>query len=151
MTPVETARVVAYMAEAWPWAGLGDHTTEIWADACPGIEPGVGQTAARRLVKTEDRPPSIARFLTECRLIARENAQPMIAAGPMHRSSTREAAAKIAGIRDYWAAASAGRPSHRDCIAGTCPRCNTTDEYLGEHTNSIAAWLRDYRYPGDVA
>lgn len=145
MNAVETTSIVAYMAEAWPWAELGEHTAEVWADSCPQIEHRVAAQAMRRLVKSEDRPPSVARFLTECRLIARENAQPVIAAGPMHHSTKAEAAAKMAGLRNYWREASAGRPPHKGCAAGTCARCTTTDEFLSEHSNAIAAWLRDFR------
>lgn len=152
MNSTETAVVVAYMAEAWPWAEWGDHAVELWADACPTVEQRTAAEAARRLVRSEERPPSVARFLQECRLIAREQAQPAIATGPMHHSSKTEAAQKIAGLRGYWAEASAGRPEHRGCIPGTkpgqkgpCPRCSTTEEFIAQHAPTIAQWLRDFR------
>lgn len=145
MNPTVAARTVAQMASIWPHAAIADHTVEAWADATPEVEPQIAADAMRRLALTENYPPSIARFMAEVRLIAREHAQPAIATGPLPHSTRRQAADRIAALKVAWNTASKGRPDH-DHRKGDnlCPRCSTSDQWLSDNAPEIAAVLREF-------
>lgn len=138
------ARTVAQMASIWPHATIADHTVEAWADATPDIEPHIAAAAMRRLAQTDDRPPSIARFMAEARLIVREQSQPSIATGPIPHSTRKQAAGRIVALKAAWGVATAGRPDHNHKNGDeNCPRCSTSDAFLAEHAAEIAQVLRE--------
>lgn len=144
MTPELAAGILGYASGVWPSVAMGEAVVVSWADATPEVDPTTAHTAMRRLARSEDRMPSIARFLTECRLIQRENMQPAIAAGPLSLTDRREAAARIAALRVYWSGAAEGRPDH-DHRKGdhACPRCSTSDAWVAEHAPVAMEILRE--------
>lgn len=144
MNPVIAASVVKIITEAWPYAEATDNAVELWSDACPEIEQATAADAMRRLVRSEERPPSIARFLAECRLINRERSTPYMAIGPAAHTTKAESKARIAALRVFWREASAGRPDHNHHNGDdVCPACSTADEWVAEHAPQILAVLRE--------
>ena len=139
MTPLETVQVLDYFQNAWPWVTLGDHSAEVWAEAAIDVDVTIGQKAAKRLVQSEDRPPSINRFLLECKKLTRD-AQPALTAGPVLGTVTRSAAHRIRAIRLGMVAAAKEVPEHRNHDlfgGGNCPACSTRHER--EHVGSLVA------------
>jgi len=143
VTPVEAARVLAYFTAAWPWATVGEHTAEVWAEALAGVDPQDAHTAARRLAATEDRPPSIARFRAEAAKATRDRTPalraPSEAVDPA--TATRVAAAVRAGLT----VAAKAVPAHdHHQGAQSCPACTTRSErthHAPEITDAITAEL----------
>jgi hypothetical protein len=137
VTPEEIASVLAYFSEAWPWAELGDHAVEVWADAVIGVDGQRALTAARRLVRSEERPPSIKRFLDECKIIEREQA-PAIGAVPTDEQTRARSARRMAAVNAGWGAANELRPAHDHRRgAGQCPRCSTAEQFIKESADEI--------------
>ncbi len=134
MTPELAAGVLGYASSVWPSVAMGESVVVAWADATPDLDSTVAHAAMRRLARSEDRMPSIARFMAECRLIARELTQPAIATGPLLHTDRQEASARIAALKVFWKEAAVGRPDH-DHKQGhhACPRCSTSDAWLAEH------------------
>lgn len=138
MTPLEVVQILDYFQNAWPWVTLADHSAEVWADALADVDGPVGQKAARRLVQSEDRPPSIKRFVDEARKLTRD-ALPALPAG--HETSDRaEAARRIRAIRIGMTEAAKEVPAHsnHDSFGGAnCPACSTRSER--EHVGTLVA------------
>ena len=63
MNVQETAAVVAYLSAAWPAIPVAKETVQVWHEQMRHVDPDAGLAAARRIVATEDRFPSIGRFL----------------------------------------------------------------------------------------
>jgi hypothetical protein len=150
VNPREVAGLLAYVSDAWSVTGVGQNTTEIWAEACADVELEDARAAVRRLRDTLDKPPSIARFLEECKVVKR-NRQPRIEPGrrvpdlPMERSSDI-AAALSRGLK----AASDLIPDHDhkpDPATGKragwvdCPACSTADARRPEVLAAIRSEL----------
>lgn len=137
MIPREVAGLLAFIADAWSITGLGVNSTEIWAESCATVDVDDARVAIRRLAKSEERPPSIARFLEECRLVRRNDA-PMIGPGPEEQTVTRdEASRRIAAIRRGFKVATDMIPDHdhRANVATgkragwvDCPACSTAKQ-----------------------
>jgi len=142
--PQTAAAVVKAITEAWPYVETSPDAVVVWADAAPHVEHATAGVAIRRLVRTEERPPSIARFLAECRLIEREKATPYTAIGPGTHTSRAQAAQNISLLRTFWKSAAAGRPEH-DHKKGDhlCPACTTSDAWVAEHNPQIIQILRE--------
>ena len=127
--------MLAYFAEAWPWAELGEHTAEVWADALVGVDGQQAHSAARRLVRSEERPPSIRRFIDECKLVAREQ-RPALQAPTSSATDRRQAARRIGAIRAEFAAHD--RPDHNHRHGpDQCPRCATSARFVAETSDAI--------------
>jgi len=128
VNPIEAGQILSYFTEAWPTMNVGEDTAVVWADALRGIDAQDAHTAARRLVQSDERPPSIARLIQAARGIAAgrmaHNALPAAPRLPQSRS-----AKLMAAINAYWAAVE--RPAH-DHHRGpeNCPCCSTRDERL---------------------
>jgi hypothetical protein len=153
MTPEEVAGCLARMNAAWPWAELNELTFDVWAEAMTGVDGQDAVTAARRLVTSEERPPSIARFLEECRLVKR-NRGPALMPGHVEPALTKdESAERLAAIRRGLKVAAAMVPEHRhgkDPGVGkhgpvdawkSCPACSTERERRGALQEAIRAEL----------
>ena len=63
MTPEQTARILGYLAAAWPAVPLPDESVAVWAEQLAGQDYETCQRVARHVVRTEERFPSIGRFL----------------------------------------------------------------------------------------
>lgn len=72
MNPQETAAVLAYFASAWPRFDMTEETVKVWIVECKDVNPDDGQRAMRQLVRTQDFPPPIAKFL-EAAAVARQH------------------------------------------------------------------------------
>lgn len=130
------------MAEAWPWAEIGDHTTEVWAQALRGADYGMAKAAMLRCVETDERPPTVARLRAVIGdLSARQRADTAAIEAP--KADRSLVAARFRAISDCWAAAREGRPEH-DHRRGSeaCPRCSTKDAFLDAVTPVIIEQLR---------
>lgn len=128
MTPREAASVLAYFTAAWPWATVADQTAEVWAEHLTGVDTQDAHSAARRLVDQLDAPPSIARFLEECRAVKR-NRGPQLEPGRQEPYLSRdEALERIRALRRGLKVASELIPDH-DHRKGwkQCPACSTAD------------------------
>jgi hypothetical protein len=91
MTPEEVAMSLKLMQSAWgPRFPVESYTAHVWAEACHGIDGQDALTAAKRLIKSEDFPPSIARFIEECKLVKR-NHGPALTAGAADAPMTSDA------------------------------------------------------------
>jgi hypothetical protein len=121
----ETARVLVLFESAWPTRfEVADYTAHVWAEATRGITGDVGLDAARRLVLTEDWPPTIARFRDECAAV-------VLDAMPEHVEPDVET--DPAGSR--WGAVSRGLREAQQLIpkhdhhrgALNCPACSTAE------------------------
>lgn len=97
MTPLEAAQVLAFFAAAWPWADVDEYTADVWADALADVDARDAQDAARRLVVSENRPPSIARFRAEAAKVARDRTPALQA--PTVTTDYAEAVQRVRAIR----------------------------------------------------
>lgn len=144
MTPELAAGVLAYAASVWTHADLPPTAVHAWSDATPEVDSTTAHGAMRRLARSEEFMPTIARFLTEVRLIEREKATPFMAIGSASHSSRDESAARIAALRTFWKSAAADRPAHNHHNGDdVCPCCSTTDEWMAEHAPQIQNVLRE--------
>lgn len=145
MNPIVAGRVVAAMVNVWPSMTVAEQTVEAWSVTTPEISEDTALTAVRRLAKTEDFAPSIARFLAECRLIERERATPYLALGPGSHSTREQAIARVRAIKAFWSEASRGRPEHDHRFGDDgCSRCATRDQFIADNTRSLAKVLAEF-------
>jgi hypothetical protein len=140
MTPSEMAIVLKLFKIAWPVMPVEDYTAHVWAEACHGLDGQDAVIAGKRLVKSEERPPSIARFIEEAKLVAR-NRQERLEAGPtVGALSHNESLDRLRSIRRGLKVAAAMVPEHRHGkFPGVgkhgpldawkqCPACSTAEE-----------------------
>lgn len=140
MTPFEASSILAYLVEAWPSMEVGEHTAEVWADALSGVDTQHAHTAARKLVKSEQWPPSVARFLEVAREVKRaeDTDRQARALGPPPTTDRATAAGRMRGIRAGWDAVQATRPKHDHKRGGAnCPKCSTSAATVAEHAPEI--------------
>lgn len=71
MTENESKAVLAVLCAAWPRYELTGPTIGLWARQLEHTLPEDALAAAELLVKTDDRFPSLARFIETCRAEAR--------------------------------------------------------------------------------
>lgn len=148
MTPAETLSVLAYFTAAWPWATVGEHTAEVWAEALTGVDAEHAHTAARRLARTEERPPSIARFRAEVDKLDRDK-QPALTAGGSRPMTYDESASVARAIRaGLTAAGVVGAPHGHQHHAGLngasdCVPCNRTDEDRRADVAEVMSAIRE--------
>lgn len=69
MTRPELQGVLAYLAAAFPSQALNDATVEVYAESLATLEVTHARDAARRLVKSEVKFPTVARILEEVRAV----------------------------------------------------------------------------------
>ena len=141
MTPTAVAGMLAYWAQAWPWIEPGAGMAQVWCEAVEQIPDDIGVVAMKRLVQSEDRPPSVKRFTDECKKLIRDR-QPALKPGPSveldRKQSAQVARALAAGI----AVAAKDVPAHRnhDKHGGAnCPACSTREDRRGTGDEIIAA------------
>lgn len=127
MTPEETVMVLKLFETAWDFFKVDQYTPHVWAEACDGITGEDALTAAKRLIRSEDRPPSIARFREECKLVTR-NRQATLPPGPRERVDRDQSARFAAALSRGLKSASDLIPKH-DHHHGweNCPACSTAD------------------------
>lgn len=147
MIPAEVEPVLTYFTEAWPWAEVGEMTFDVWAEQLMGVDAQDAHTAARKCVRTLDRPPSVARFLQECRNVQRSHIPEL--GHPVafdKETSARVARALAAGFR----AAAKDIPSH-DHRNGweQCPCCSTSGER--DSAAEVMGAIREALREGDLA
>lgn len=102
MNQPEAARVIAFLAAAWPNQDLPEATIALWADTLDDIPVEYAVAVAKQIVKTDEWFPSIARFRQvwlEQRRRARMAEQPALpagrASGKEHLAELRATLAKI--------------------------------------------------------
>ena len=148
MTPEETASILGRFAANWSWYEVTEATTLLWADHLAGVDGQDAHTAARRIVDTMDRPPSVAAFLSHVKAVSRERRPALPAPNrevlPMARSA-RVAGIIAAGMRA--AAESVPEHRHRDGWEN-CPACSTRD--TRDHAGEVMAVVREHLSTGEV-
>ncbi len=62
MTPEQAVTVVAVLQSAWPYVEVSEATMTVWFDTLADAAYEDGMDVARRLVRSDERFPSVARF-----------------------------------------------------------------------------------------
>ena len=97
MTPAETVQVLRYLSTGWPYIEIDEARHVLWIDQLSDLDAADVGDAAKRIVRDDDRFPTVARVREVTRAIARSRPQP--AALPMPRTDTDVAKAHIADAR----------------------------------------------------
>lgn len=63
MNRPQTAAVLATFSAAFPSVAISEAMALLWAEECAAVDPEAAQTAMRRIVREDQRFPTIARFL----------------------------------------------------------------------------------------
>lgn len=71
MNAIETAQVLAYLANAWPNTQVTEEQTQIWAGQLIGVDPEVGREAAQALVGSSEWFPTVAAFREAVNVVVR--------------------------------------------------------------------------------
>lgn len=136
MSPKMVTHVLAYFTAGWDWFDPGEAAEAVWIEALADTNDDSALIAAKRLVKIEERPPSIARFLAECRKVSRE-LRPQIRPGWQRATpEERQQAARISrAIRAGMAESLKAIPAHSGHTQGdggdrNCPACSTRHERM---------------------
>lgn len=140
MTPEQAGQVLAYCVEAWPAMTIGNDTALVWADALRNIDAQDAHDAVRRLVTTDERPPSIARVTAAARGIARGHDETH--ALPMARNRG-QAAEAMKALNVLMAQFPRPDHDHRQGI-DACPACSTRDDRMSRYVDAAADLLADY-------
>jgi hypothetical protein len=122
MTAEQIVTIVTMFMSAWPWDEWTDERHSLWCDALESLYPAVAAVAARMLVRTRLRPPTIAEFLAEAQSESERQRMGAKVLTPPDRSGPAPALARVRQvIRDAFAT----RPVH-DHHGGwrTCPTCS---------------------------
>jgi hypothetical protein len=142
MTPQTVAGVLAYFTAAWPWLDPGESTEAVWCEALARFHDDIAIIAMKRLVQSEDKPPSIRRFSDECAKVQRDRA-PQIGPGLKGDELERKQSAQVArALAAGIAVAAKDVPAHRnhDKHGGAnCPACSTREDRRGTGDEIIAA------------
>ena len=147
----ETAAVLAVITVAWPWAELDEHSLDVWADALADLDPETALEAAKRLVRSESRPPSIARLREQAAAVGADRARSASRALPAPDRDTdrrwrARSAARLRAVRAGWDAAQETRPDHNHRRgAAACPRCSTAEQFVADTAAEIAAVILEHR------
>lgn len=147
MTPVEVVGLLDVVAQAWPWVSIGDRTAEVWADALHGVDGQDAFTAVKRIIRTDERPPTVARLLAVVGDIVARSAvdRRVLDAAPVQSDRVQ---ARFRAINEGWAAVLGDRPKHDHRRGpGTCHRCETSAEFLAAVTPVIHQAGYDAMYP----
>jgi hypothetical protein len=152
MDMADTAQILAYFAVAWPYFQIEEQTADVWQEQAANVDRITAALAAKRLAAREERPPSIARFLEECRLVTR-NSQERLEPGPEPGVLSREETKRrIQAIRRGLKVAGDMVPDHdHRPPAGSdespswkfCPACTTQESRRGVMEAAVRAELED--------
>lgn len=148
MSPEETASVLGYFAAAWPWFEVTEGTTLVWAEHLAGVDGQDAHTAARRIVRSLDRPPPLSAFLAHVKAVSRER-RPALPA-PSREVLPTGQSARVAGIIAAGMRAAARNVpdhQHRDG-AENCPACSTRHER--DHAAEVMAVVREHLSTGEI-
>lgn len=122
MTPDQAARVLAYCAQNWPTMTVGDHTADVWAAALATVDAKHAQEAVRRLVQTDEYPPTVARIISAARGIGKGHEEHR--ALPAPRGDMGRAARSIRALNALCARMDRPAHDHRRGV-DACPSCST--------------------------
>lgn len=143
MTPTEAAQILAVCAQAWPTMQdrIDEHTTGVWAEALATTDAGCAQDAVRRLIQTDEYPPTVSRIITAARGVAQgRGTQPALPSPQPDRGRSAQAMRALNALY-----AQMDRPAH-DHHEGrdACPACTTKADRLKLFTREAADLLADY-------
>lgn len=112
MTPTQVDAVLMLRAKAWPYATLGAGEGDVWANvlACEPEECAI--EAILGLVRSDQRPPTVARFVEMRRALARAEA-PKLPAAPEFAPSEAVWRNGLAQCRAVLAASRASLPERQ--------------------------------------
>lgn len=132
MTPRGLGEVLARFGVAWPWMEPTDLTATVWAEQMTTVDDDLGLLVAKRLTASEERPPTIARFLAEV-LKVRHDQHVKLNPGPAVPHDRAESSRALGAIRAGMAVAAKEVPLHRDhdrAGGSRCPACSTRSERM---------------------
>lgn len=141
MTPDQAAQILAYCAQNWPTMTVGDHTADVWAEAMATVDASHAQEAVRRLVQTDEYPPTVARIISAARGIGRGHDEHR--ALPAPQGDARRSARAMAALNALYAQMDRPVHDHRRG-AEACPACSTAADRLKLFADEAADLLGDY-------
>lgn len=141
MTPEQAGQILAYCAQNWPTMTVGEHTADVWAEALTTTDAACAQTAVRRLVQTDEYPPTVAQIISAARGVARGHDEyRAITSGRVDRTRAAKAVAALNALY-----AQLDRPAHdHHQGAAACPACSTKADRMKVFAHEAADLLGDY-------